>query len=145
MRDALARAGVGAVLGRVSSGRIDVVEGSRERSFGPPDAELTATVQINDPAALAGGLKVSGTPSPNHVLVADSAPTATWKSLQGSNPGPVVSVIKSSRSYSIPRGASHLRITCVGGGGGGGGGGSASSAIAQAGGSGARPTLHPPS
>ena len=110
-----------------------------------PAISGAGTVQINDPAALAGGLKVSGTPSPNHVLVADSARTATWKSLQGSNPGPVVSVIKSSRSYSIPRGASHLRITCVGGGGGGGGGGSASSAIAQAGGSGARPTLHPPS
>jgi cyclopropane-fatty-acyl-phospholipid synthase len=51
MRDALARAGVGAVLDRVGTGRIDVFEGGRERSFGPPDAELTATVQINDPAA----------------------------------------------------------------------------------------------
>jgi cyclopropane-fatty-acyl-phospholipid synthase len=50
-RDALARAGVGAVLGRLRSGRIDVVEGGRERTFGPPDAELTATVRINDPAA----------------------------------------------------------------------------------------------
>jgi cyclopropane-fatty-acyl-phospholipid synthase len=50
-RDALARAGVGTVLGRLRNGRIDVVEGSRERSFGPPDAELTATVKINDPAA----------------------------------------------------------------------------------------------
>ena len=59
MRDALARAGVGAVLGRVSSGRIDVVEGSRERSFGPPDAELTATVQINDAAAWRGPLRGS--------------------------------------------------------------------------------------
>ena len=50
-RDALARAGVGTVLGRLRNGRIDVVEGGRERSFGPPDAELTATVTINDPAA----------------------------------------------------------------------------------------------
>jgi cyclopropane-fatty-acyl-phospholipid synthase len=50
-RDALARAGVGSVLGRLRSGRIDVVEGGRERTFGPPDAELTATVRINDPAA----------------------------------------------------------------------------------------------
>ncbi|HYQ77888.1 MAG TPA: cyclopropane-fatty-acyl-phospholipid synthase family protein [Solirubrobacterales bacterium] len=50
-RDALARAGVGAVLGRLRNGRIDVVEGGRERSFGPPDAELTARVTINDPAA----------------------------------------------------------------------------------------------
>jgi cyclopropane-fatty-acyl-phospholipid synthase len=50
-RDALARAGVGAVLGRVGQGRIDVVEGTRERSYGPADAELHATVTINDPAA----------------------------------------------------------------------------------------------
>ncbi|HEU5062513.1 MAG TPA: cyclopropane-fatty-acyl-phospholipid synthase family protein [Solirubrobacterales bacterium] len=49
--DRLARAGVGAVLGRVRNGRIDVVEGGRERSFGPPNAELTATIKINDPAA----------------------------------------------------------------------------------------------
>jgi cyclopropane-fatty-acyl-phospholipid synthase len=51
MNDALARAGVGAVLGRVHSGRIDIVEGGRERSYGPPDADLRATVTINDPAA----------------------------------------------------------------------------------------------
>ncbi|HSS42039.1 MAG TPA: cyclopropane-fatty-acyl-phospholipid synthase family protein [Solirubrobacterales bacterium] len=51
MRDALARAGVGTVLGRLRYGRIDVVEGGRERSFGPPGAELTAAVTINDPAA----------------------------------------------------------------------------------------------
>jgi cyclopropane-fatty-acyl-phospholipid synthase len=51
MRDALARAGVGTVLGHLRNGRIDVVESGRERSFGPPDAELTATVRINDPAA----------------------------------------------------------------------------------------------
>jgi len=50
-RDALARAGVGTVLGRLRNGRIEVVEGGRERSFGPPDAELTATVRIVDPAA----------------------------------------------------------------------------------------------
>jgi cyclopropane-fatty-acyl-phospholipid synthase len=59
MRDALARAGVGAVLGRVSQGRIDVVEGSRERSFGPPEAELTATIEVNDPAAWRGPLRGS--------------------------------------------------------------------------------------
>jgi cyclopropane-fatty-acyl-phospholipid synthase len=59
MRDALARAGVGAVLGRVRNGRIDVVEGSRERSFGPPDAELTAKIQIKDPAAWRGPLRGS--------------------------------------------------------------------------------------
>ncbi|HEY8502170.1 MAG TPA: cyclopropane-fatty-acyl-phospholipid synthase family protein [Solirubrobacterales bacterium] len=49
--DTLARAGVGAVLGRVSSGRIDVVEGGRERSYGPAGADLHATVTINDPSA----------------------------------------------------------------------------------------------
>jgi cyclopropane-fatty-acyl-phospholipid synthase len=58
-RDALARAGVGAVLGHLRSGRIDVVEGSRERSFGPADAELHATVAINNPAAWRGPLRGS--------------------------------------------------------------------------------------
>lgn len=101
-----------------------------------PAISGAGAVQIIDPAAKAGGLEVSGIPSPNHVLVAASASKATWKPLRGNNPGPVVSVVNSSRSYSIPSGATHLRITCVGGGGGGGGGGSASSAIAQAGGSG---------
>jgi cyclopropane-fatty-acyl-phospholipid synthase len=57
--DRLARAGVGQVLSRVRSGRIDVVEGGRERSFGPPDAELTATVKINDPTAWRGPLRGS--------------------------------------------------------------------------------------
>jgi len=51
MRDALARAGVGAVLGRLRNGRIDVVEGAREHTYGPAGAELRATVTINDPAA----------------------------------------------------------------------------------------------
>jgi cyclopropane-fatty-acyl-phospholipid synthase len=59
MRDALARAGVGAVLGHLHSGRIDVVEGARERSYGPPDADLHATVTINDPAAWRGPLRGS--------------------------------------------------------------------------------------
>ena len=57
--DAAARAGVGAVLGRVRSGRIDVVEGARERSYGPPDAELRATLTINDAAAWRGPLRGS--------------------------------------------------------------------------------------
>ncbi|HET7509303.1 MAG TPA: cyclopropane-fatty-acyl-phospholipid synthase family protein [Solirubrobacterales bacterium] len=59
MRDALARAGVGAVLGRVRSGHIDVIEGSHERSFGPADADLRATVTINDPAAWRNPLRGS--------------------------------------------------------------------------------------
>ncbi|HET7121102.1 MAG TPA: cyclopropane-fatty-acyl-phospholipid synthase family protein [Solirubrobacterales bacterium] len=59
MRDALARAGVGAVLGRVRAGRIDVVEGSRERSFGPEDADLRATITVHDPAAWRGPLRGS--------------------------------------------------------------------------------------
>ncbi len=59
MKDAVSRFAVGQVLDRVSSGRIDVVEGSRERSFGPEDAELRATVKINDPAAWRGPLRGS--------------------------------------------------------------------------------------
>jgi cyclopropane-fatty-acyl-phospholipid synthase len=57
--DALARAGVSAVIGRVRSGHIDVVEGARERSFGPAGADLQATVTINDPAAWRGPLRGS--------------------------------------------------------------------------------------
>jgi cyclopropane-fatty-acyl-phospholipid synthase len=59
MRDALARAGVGQVLSRVRSGRIEVEEGSRRRAFGPPGAELQATVRINDPVAWRGPLRGS--------------------------------------------------------------------------------------
>ena len=59
MRDAVARAGVGAALGRVRHGRIDVIEGSRERSFGPAGADLRATVTINDPAAWRAPLRGS--------------------------------------------------------------------------------------
>jgi len=57
--DAAARAGVGAVLGRVRNGRIDVVEGPRERSYGSADADLRATLTINDPAAWRGPLRGS--------------------------------------------------------------------------------------
>jgi cyclopropane-fatty-acyl-phospholipid synthase len=59
MRDALARTGVGAVLGRLHHGRVDVVEGARERSYGPADSDLRATVTINDPAAWRGPLRGS--------------------------------------------------------------------------------------
>jgi cyclopropane-fatty-acyl-phospholipid synthase len=56
MRDQLARAAVSQVLRHVRSGRIDVVEGGRERSFGPAGAELRATLAIHDPAAWRGAL-----------------------------------------------------------------------------------------
>jgi cyclopropane-fatty-acyl-phospholipid synthase len=57
MRDALARTAVSAVLGRgVRSGRIEVMEAGRRRGFGPPDADLRATVVVNDPAAWRGPL-----------------------------------------------------------------------------------------
>jgi cyclopropane-fatty-acyl-phospholipid synthase len=59
MRDALSRAAVGQALGRLRSGRIEVAEDGRRRGFGPPDAELRATVQINDPAAWRGPLRGS--------------------------------------------------------------------------------------
>ncbi len=41
------------------SGRIEVVEGGRRRAFGPADAELRATVTVNDPAAWRGPLRGS--------------------------------------------------------------------------------------
>ena len=57
MRDALARSAVSTVMSRgVRRGRIDVIEGNRRRGFGPADAELRATVTINDPAAWRGPL-----------------------------------------------------------------------------------------
>jgi cyclopropane-fatty-acyl-phospholipid synthase len=59
VRDELARAGVGQVLGRVRSGRIEVEEGGRRRAYGPADAELRATVRVNDPAAWRGPLRGS--------------------------------------------------------------------------------------
>jgi cyclopropane-fatty-acyl-phospholipid synthase len=57
MRNRLARALVTALLGRVRAGRIEVVEGDRRRCFGPPAAELAATVTIRDPAAWRGPLR----------------------------------------------------------------------------------------
>jgi cyclopropane-fatty-acyl-phospholipid synthase len=54
MKDALARAGIGPVLGRVRNGEIEVIEGGRSRRFGEPGADLKATVRINDAAAWRG-------------------------------------------------------------------------------------------
>jgi cyclopropane-fatty-acyl-phospholipid synthase len=57
VRNALARSAVSTVMSRgIRSGRIDVVEDGRSRSFGPGDAELRATVTVNDPAAWRGPL-----------------------------------------------------------------------------------------
>jgi cyclopropane-fatty-acyl-phospholipid synthase len=58
VRDATARAVVGAVLGRTRGGEIEVVENGRSRVFGRP-SELRATVRINDPAAWRGPLNGS--------------------------------------------------------------------------------------
>jgi cyclopropane-fatty-acyl-phospholipid synthase len=55
VRDAAARAAVGAVLARTKGGEIEVVEGGRSRVYGEP-SELRATVRINDPAAWRGPL-----------------------------------------------------------------------------------------
>jgi len=57
--DRLARAAVSTVLGRVGSGRVEVVEGGRARGFGPPGADLRATVTVHDPAAWRGPLRGS--------------------------------------------------------------------------------------
>jgi cyclopropane-fatty-acyl-phospholipid synthase len=59
VRDALSRAAVSTVLGRVSSGQIEVIEGGRSRVFGPDSADLRATVTIHDPAAWRGPLRGS--------------------------------------------------------------------------------------
>jgi len=58
--DALARSAVSAVLRRgVRHGRIEVLEGRRRSSFGPPEAELGATVTVHDPRAWRGPLRGS--------------------------------------------------------------------------------------
>jgi cyclopropane-fatty-acyl-phospholipid synthase len=59
MKDRLARAAVSTLLGRVGSGRIEVIEGGRTRGFGPTGADLRATVTIHDPAAWRGPLRGS--------------------------------------------------------------------------------------
>ncbi len=60
MKDALARTAVATVMSRgVRHGRIEVVEGGRSRGFGPPGADLRATVTVNDPAAWRGPLRGS--------------------------------------------------------------------------------------
>ncbi len=56
MRDQLARTAVSQALRRLRNGRIDLIEAGRERSFGPADAELRATLTIRDPAAWRGAL-----------------------------------------------------------------------------------------
>jgi cyclopropane-fatty-acyl-phospholipid synthase len=55
VKDAAARALVGAVLGRTKGGEIEVVENGRSRVYGEP-TDLRATVRINDPAAWRGPL-----------------------------------------------------------------------------------------
>ena len=55
MKDAAARAVVGAVLRRTRGGQIEVVENGRSRVYGEP-SDLRATVRINDPAAWRGPL-----------------------------------------------------------------------------------------
>ena len=58
MRDATARAVVGAALGRTRGGEIEVVENGRSRVFGKP-SDLRASVRINDPAAWRGPMNGS--------------------------------------------------------------------------------------
>lgn len=58
MRDAAARAAVGAVLSRTKGGEIEIVEGGRSRVYGEP-TDLHATVRINDPTAWRGPVRGS--------------------------------------------------------------------------------------
>jgi cyclopropane-fatty-acyl-phospholipid synthase len=57
--DALSRATVSAVLGRLRHGQVEVIEPGSRRTFGPDGAELKATVTINDRAAWRGPLRGS--------------------------------------------------------------------------------------
>jgi len=59
MTATLSRLATGQVLSRLRNGRIEVLGDGRRRGFGPPDADLRATVRINDPAAWRGPLRGS--------------------------------------------------------------------------------------
>jgi cyclopropane-fatty-acyl-phospholipid synthase len=59
VRDRLAGAAVRAVLRRLRAGRIELRDGGRELAYGPPGAELRATVTVNDSAAWHGPLRGS--------------------------------------------------------------------------------------
>jgi cyclopropane-fatty-acyl-phospholipid synthase len=52
----LSGAAVRAVLRRLEAGRLEVVDRGRRIAFGPPVADLKATVTVNDPAAWRGPL-----------------------------------------------------------------------------------------
>jgi hypothetical protein len=119
-----------------------------------PTISGAGTVSLIDPANLAGGVEVTGTPAAGQTIVASSATTATWGAppagvlsgpaggvLAGDFPNPTLApslstTIAESGTYTVPDSATQLRVTCVGGGGGGGGGGAATGSTAQVGGSG---------
>jgi cyclopropane-fatty-acyl-phospholipid synthase len=56
VRDAAARAVVGAAMSRTRGGQIEVVENGRSRTYGETGTGLQATVRIKDPAAWRGPL-----------------------------------------------------------------------------------------
>jgi cyclopropane-fatty-acyl-phospholipid synthase len=56
VKDAAARAVVGAALSRTRGGQIEVVENGRSRTFGETGTDLRATIEIKDPAAWRGPL-----------------------------------------------------------------------------------------
>jgi cyclopropane-fatty-acyl-phospholipid synthase len=55
----LARLAISQLLRRVQAGRIEVIEGSRHRAYGPEDADLRARVTVRDPAAWSSPLRGS--------------------------------------------------------------------------------------
>lgn len=55
----LARGAVSIVFRRITHGRVTVIEDGKVRGYGPVDADLRATVTINDPRAWSGPLRGS--------------------------------------------------------------------------------------
>ncbi len=53
------RGAVSIVFRRITEGRVTVIEDGRVRAYGPADADLRATVTINDPRAWSGPLRGS--------------------------------------------------------------------------------------
>jgi cyclopropane-fatty-acyl-phospholipid synthase len=103
MRDRLARATVSQVLRRLRGGRIDVIESGRRRSFGPPGAELQATLTVHDPTAWRAALHGS-------VGLGESYVDGLWESddlvaliriaaRELSQPGPLQGVVVKPRGW----------------------------------------------
>jgi hypothetical protein len=100
-----------------------------------PNILATSPIDLIDPADYTAGYKVGGTVSPGSAITYEANGSVDWDPMPDTNVLLGTAVFTESGTYTVPEGASALKVICVGGGGGGGGGGSTGSG-AQSGGSG---------